>query len=369
MRDPLENSEVYEEGPAAMKWPGELSSITIGFALMLFVGTAQAQKIYWIERDTARVRVGSIDGSLSPTDRFDSSDGLNLPRYIAVDVVGEKAYWSDYESLQPTSGKISLGNTDGSGMPTVLFDNSDGVVRPGSIALDVAGGKIYWNDWGTQKVQVGNIDGSGSPTDLFDSLDGVDAPFGIALDIAGGKIYFGDAGGAAKIQVGNIDGSGSPTVLFDAADGVDSVQGIALDVTGGKIYWTEFANFRVRVGNIDGSGTPTVLFDDSDGLNGPHDIALDLAAGKVYWSANAGSAIRVGNIDGSGSPADVYNPTNGLPVLSRPEGIALDLTAAPPPGPLPVSSKVGLVLLTLLLVASVLVGGRNGNLALYRGPK
>ena len=35
----------------------------------------------------------------------------------------------------------------------------ESVVR--SIALDVAGGKLYWTDWTTRKIRRANLDGSG----------------------------------------------------------------------------------------------------------------------------------------------------------------------------------------------------------------
>jgi hypothetical protein len=70
---------------------------------------------------------------------------------------------------------------DGTGAPEDLFDSTDGVVLPTGVALDVAGGKVYWTDFTTQKVQRGNMDGTGAPEDLFDSTDGLISPFRVAI--------------------------------------------------------------------------------------------------------------------------------------------------------------------------------------------
>ena len=57
------------------------------------------------------------------------------------------------------------------------------------MALDVAGGKMYWVDSGTDKVRRANLDGS-AVKDLVTS--GLSRPRGIALDVAGGKMYWTD---------------------------------------------------------------------------------------------------------------------------------------------------------------------------------
>ena len=52
--------------------------------------------------------------------------------------------------------------------------------------------KLYWTDWGTDKIQRANPDGSGVE-DLVSGA-GLDGPDGLALDMAGGKMYWTDAG-------------------------------------------------------------------------------------------------------------------------------------------------------------------------------
>ena len=56
----------------------------------------------------------------------------------------------------------------------------------GGIALDVAGGKMYWTDWGFSGIQCANLDGSN--VQILVNTD--DTPWDIALDAAGGKVYW-----------------------------------------------------------------------------------------------------------------------------------------------------------------------------------
>jgi len=125
--------------------------------------------------------------------------------------------------------KVQRGNLDGTGAPEDLFTGADGLVFPTRVALDVAGGKVYWTDRATHKVQRGNLDGTGAPEDLFTGADGLVFPSGVALDVAAGKVYWTDRA-THKVQRGNLDGTGAPEDLFTGADGLVFPYGVALDV-------------------------------------------------------------------------------------------------------------------------------------------
>src|SRR5262245_26775990 len=65
----------------------------------------------------------------------------------------QKMYWTDSSS----SGKIQRANLDGSAVQDLV---TTGVSIPNSIALDVAGGKMYWTDAGIGRIRRANLDGS-----------------------------------------------------------------------------------------------------------------------------------------------------------------------------------------------------------------
>ena len=59
--------------------------------------------------------------------------------------------------------------------------------------------KMYWPDVSTGKIQRADLDGS----NVEDIVTGLNAPFGVALDAAGGKIYWPVGTLSGKIQPGN----------------------------------------------------------------------------------------------------------------------------------------------------------------------
>ena len=86
---------------------------------------------------------------------------------------------------------------------------SYGLDDPHGIALDVAGGKMYWTDDSADRIQRANLDGSNIENLI---THGLNDPYGIALDVAGGKMYWADEG-ANKIQRANLDGSNVETLV------------------------------------------------------------------------------------------------------------------------------------------------------------
>ena len=123
--------------------------------------------------------------------------------------------------------KVQFAGLDGSGVADLEPDLRP---EPKYMALDVAGGKMYGTDGGTDKVQRANLDGSA----VEDLVSGLSSPEGIALDVAGGKMYWTDSI-TDKVQRANLDGS----AVEDLVSGLSSPEGIALDVAGGKMYWTD----------------------------------------------------------------------------------------------------------------------------------
>ena len=124
--------------------------------------------MYWVAGRTGKIQRADLNGS----NVEDLLTGLGVPIGIALDVPGEKMYW--------TSGGvfgIHRVNLDGSG---VVEDLVDGLLRPMDVALDVGGGKMYWPDTNTDKIQRADLDG----TNVEDLVTGVTGLAGIALDLS-----------------------------------------------------------------------------------------------------------------------------------------------------------------------------------------
>ena len=195
----------------------------------------------------------------------ESDTGNNCSAAVTVTVTpGQKMYWTD-----TGTHKIQRSNLDGSRVEGLL---TTGMMKPNGIALDVSNGKMYWTAlrpslWrekriGTEMIHRSNLDGS----DVEDLVTtGLESPSGIALDVAGGKMYWTDTG-THKIQRSNLDGSG----VEDLVTGVVHPFDIALDVAGGKMYWPEGWTDKVQRSNLDGSGVEDLV----TGLGWPTGIAL-----------------------------------------------------------------------------------------------
>ena len=184
-------------------------------------------KMYWVDRITAKIQRANLDGS-QVEDLV--TTGLLGPRDLALDVAGGKIYWADV--VMGGGAKIQRANLDGSQVENLVTEQS----TIWSLVLDMPRGKMYWaiNGWLTQKIQRANLDGS--QIEVLIST-GLRDPRGLALDVAGGKIYWADAiSGGAKIQRANLDGSRVEALVISELNGL---RDLALDLAGGKMYWTK----------------------------------------------------------------------------------------------------------------------------------
>jgi hypothetical protein len=159
---------------------------------------------------------------------------------------------------------------------------------PRGVAVDRAGGKIYWSESWAHRIKRANLDGSGEEV-IHENTSNV---YASPLDLVNGKAYFGEGAGLsdAKIYVMSVDGS-NKTLLFDTP-ALPHRDLMDLEVAGDKLYWIN--GQEIEQCNLDGSGRAVLVA----GLEAPRGLEIDRAASKVYWTE--GNKIRRAGLDGSG---------------------------------------------------------------------
>ena len=251
--------------------------------------------MYWADHGngTNKIRRANLDG----TNVQDIATGFGRPVGIALDLPGDKIYWTDRDNVDYANpnarNSIRRMNLDGTNIETLV---TGGPSVKEAIALDTAGGKMYWVDWNTftggGKIQWANLNG----TNVEDVVSELVDPRGIALDLSQGKMYWTD-GGAGKIQRADLDGSNIEDLVTGVA--ASSASYLALDFSGGKMYWANWGAGKIQRANFDGSNVEDLVVD----LGHATGIALDSLNGKMYWAdwfTNfQGSKIQRANLDGS----------------------------------------------------------------------
>ena len=265
--------------------------------LAVILPASERPPMYWIDAEAGALQ--SLTGSR--VQRLVQS--VQNAAGIAVDAAAGKIYW--IEKINNRSGRIRAANLDGTNVRLVASLTS----APIGIAVDVSNKRLYiTNGWG--KVQRFDVDGRNFQADM---ITGLSVPQGIAVDAAGGRIYWTEQTSrtTGKLQSADLNGGNVRVVLGEFAG---LANGIAVDSASGKLYMAN-ARGQVQRLNLDGSGFQSNFIPN---LVSPEAVAVDAAAGKVYWT-EAGS-IRRANLDGT-------NRQNVVTGLSTPA--SLSISSAP----------------------------------------
>ncbi len=223
--------------------------------------------IYWRDLGMGKIQRANLDGS-NIEDLINTGDTIySRPGGLALDVDGGKMYWTNKK------GEIQRANLDGSNIETLIFSRH----RLSGFALDMGRGKMYWMDSevgyrDSGRIQRANLDGS----NIEDLVTGLEGPHSFTLDVEGSKMYWMDSEAgyrdSGRIRRANLDGSN----IEDLITGLGDIAGLALDVDEGKVYWTDRGSFfhedrgRIQCANLDGSNIEDLITE----LHAPVLVAL-----------------------------------------------------------------------------------------------
>jgi hypothetical protein len=260
--------------------------------IAILQSVAFAADIYWSD-DVGRTIMRGDSAGGAPQMLLGPGNGLIEPRGIALDVAGGKIYFAD-NGLNV----IGRANLDGSGAEELIHS---AIQFPADVELDLINRKLYWADRDNGSIRRANLDGSG-----VENVRTVADPYFFELDVAGGKVYWSNGDGPSIFRA-NLDGSGA---IETVVSGLDHVRDVGFDFANGMLYWGDRDTHKIQRRLIAG-GAIEDLFDATDGLDRPHGLALDLGERVMYWADTQTHAIMRGSMDGIGSPQILYQA--GLP--------------------------------------------------------
>ncbi|XP_035690173.1 low-density lipoprotein receptor 2-like [Branchiostoma floridae] len=191
-----------------------------------------------------------------------------------------------------------------------------GIYTAWGLALDHAGGNIFWSVSGTGAISVAKKDGSSART-LLTSPDIIDTG-DVVLDPRNELVYWVDSS-KGKIDRAAMDGSGQTTIIT----GLRNPGFITIDFKEDRLYYRNHS-YGVYSSDLLGKDIRQVLYEDGKWVFG---IAVD--EDVVYWSSvwqdsSSSWQAKIGKLSKSDLTKTVL-----VDGLVYPNGIYLS-TAAPP---------------------------------------
>jgi sugar lactone lactonase YvrE len=231
-------------------------------------------------------------------------------RGIALDLSASHIYFTENDFSMATGGSVKRVNFDGTGLVTLVSSLN----FPHGIALDLAGGEMYWADILNGVIQRANLDGS-SVTTL---VSGINNPHGIALDLvpdlfpaATDDVADTNANQAKDITVLANDDVGDEPVMVSIplkgetdgpVNGTTSQAGCTLKATC-VVTYTPDAGF---------GGTDTFVYtltdDDGDEDTATVTVTVDPLMAAVEASDDTVIVLTCADVDGCPSPFDASYP-------------------------------------------------------------
>jgi len=238
------------------------------------------------------------------------------PDGIAVDLAAGHIFWTGMGDPSADDGFVSRSNLDGSNVVTLV--PAGGTYTPKQMRVDPPSGKMYWSDREGMRVMRANMDGSSvealvtTGSTATDRMDQSRWCVGIALDTAGGWMYWTQKGGdnagvgsirRAHIQMPAGQTSTNRTDIEILYSGLPEPIDIDLDLEAGIIYWADRGDDTINRGPIAiPAGSTAANRTDRQILvrqvREAIGVTIDKKRGRMYYTAANGQLGRA-NLDGT----------------------------------------------------------------------
>jgi DNA-binding beta-propeller fold protein YncE len=278
---------------------GWISSLALAVAILAAQSASAADSVYWVDYNRSAIdRAGIAGGGAADIPISEPGDVIG-PYGIALDPAEGKLYWANYNT-----NSIGVANLDGSDAHLLNTEGSE-IAEPSGLAIDPGTRRIYWANSGPSGnpepdgISYANLNGSGGGT-LNTTGATISEPFSIAIDPAGGRVYWtNDFDVTDSISYANLDGSGGADLDTTGA-AVNNPVGLAIDSAAHRIYWgNSVEEHSIASASIfGGEGTEFELA----GLD-PEGLALDTAANRIYWASEEEKQIGFSSPTGEGRGA------------------------------------------------------------------
>ncbi len=278
-----------------------------------------APQLFWVDEEAQKVQRTGTGDDPDVTELPTPKQGLDTPGSIAVDLAGGKVYWTDDgASTSRADGAIWRANLDGSAVEMI----KGGLKDPVGIVLDLDAGYVYWADryQGAIYRSAEKINQDRMQVTAITLVDGLNKPYQIALDTAQGHMYWTERGeDTSKIRRAALNGDDVTDLNDFGWVTPQNPFGLALDPAAGRMYWTERRDEGdvVAGADLDGQNRQILVRSTPYSLSG---ITLDPANGKIYWTDET-----TGSIWRADPAADSVSDTVEEMVtgLKAPEGLAI----------------------------------------------
>ncbi len=282
-------------------------------------------RIFFLDISDGRVLSANPDGSDLKTIL---EEGRKLPDGLAVDIAAGHLYWTNMGNLKANDGSILRSDLDGRNLITIVPPG--GTFTPKQLQIEKSTGRLYWSDREGMRVMRASLDGENIET-LVDTSQGDPRPgpdptkwcVGIAVDVAGGKIYWtqkgGDDAGKGRIFRANVDIPAGQTAASRSDvellySGLPEPIDLDIDPLTRMLYWTDRGDpprgNTVNRAPLDAPPgerpAPEIVFSHlMEGIG----LALDSKGGRMFFTDLGGSVYSAG-LDGSNQRTLLFGQGN-----------------------------------------------------------